>query len=363
MFAELATLLGRTFAEIYDLLKVAILGATGLAGQWLVSLLSDHPWFEIEVLAASARSAGRRYSECVRWRPPRPLPQDVGEMAVELAGVRAAEGADLVFSSLPSNVARGLEPELAKRGFLVVSDASAHRMDEYVPLMNPEVNAEHIELLELQRKAYGWDGAVVTTPNCTAAVLTLSLKPIFDEHGLEQVIVSTMQAISGAGYPGPASIDLVDNIIPFIADEEEKVEAETLKILGEAEKAASFAISTSCHRVPVLDGHLEAVFVKTSKEADPDSVAKCMEDFRGEPQRLELPSAPEKPIIVRREVDRPQPRFDRLAGGGMSVVVGRIRRDPALGGVKYLVLGHNLVRGAAGCAVLTAELLRARKYV
>ncbi|MEM3640509.1 MAG: aspartate-semialdehyde dehydrogenase, partial [Candidatus Bathyarchaeia archaeon] len=199
--------------------------------------------------------------------------------------------------------------------------------------------------------------------NCSTAVLTLSLKPIYDEFGINRVIVSTMQALSGAGYPGVASLDIVDNVIPFIRMEEEKMQTETLKILGSPLKPADFKVSASCHRVATLDGHMEAVFVEPERKAEPEAVAEAMSKFIGEPQKLKLPSAPAKPIVVRREEDRPQVRLDRMEGGGMSVVVGRVRKDPALGGVKYIVLGHNTIRGAAGCSILNAEYLKAKKYL
>jgi len=246
---------------------------------------------------------------------------------------------------------------------VVVSNASSHRMDLDVPLLNPEVNAEHVHLIDEQRHKRKWDGAIVTNPNCTTAILTLSLKPLYDRFELSRVIVSSMQALSGAGYPGVPSLDIIDNVIPFIQKEEEKVQLETIKILGSAEKPARFKLSASCHRVCTLDGHVEAVFIETKKETDPLEVKEIMDKFRGEPQRLKLPTAPERPIIIRDEEDRPQPRLDRTAGKGMAVVVGRIRKDPALSGIKYVVLGHNTIRGAAGCAILNAELLKARGYI
>jgi len=236
-------------------------------------------------------------------------------------------------------------------------------MDPDVPLLNTEINCDHVSLIEEQRRRRKWDGAIVTNPNCSTAVLTLPLKPIYDEFGINRVVVSTMQAISGAGYPGVASLDIVDNVIPFIGKEEEKLQTETLKILGSPTKPADFKISASCHRVPTLDGHMEAVFAELKRDADPDSVVAAMESFVGEPQRLKLPTAPAKPVVVRREEDRPQTRLDRMEGGGMSVVVGRVRRDPVFRGVKFVALGHNTIRGAAGCGVLNAEYLKAKKYI
>jgi aspartate-semialdehyde dehydrogenase len=268
---------------------------------------------------------------------------------------------DLVFSALPAEVARKVEEDFARAGHVVVSNASAHRMELDVPLINPEVNCDHVCLIEEQRKRRKWSGAIVTNPNCCTAVLTLSLKPIYDDFG--KVIVSTMQALSGAGYPGVASLDIVDNVLPFIPDEEEKIQSESLKILGLPYRQADFKVSASCHRVPSLDGHVEAVFAELTRDANPEAVVTSMERFTGEPQKLKLPSAPPKPVVVRHEEDRPQVRLDRMEGKGMSVVVGRVREDSVLGGVKYIVLGHNTIRGAAGCAILNAEYLRTKKYI
>jgi aspartate-semialdehyde dehydrogenase len=255
------------------------------------------------------------------------------------------------------------EKEFAKAGYVVVSNASTHRMEPDVPLLNPEINFNHVSLIEEQRRRRKWDGAIVTNPNCSTAILTLPLKPIYDEFGINRVVVSTMQAVSGAGYPGVASLDIIDNVIPFIGKEEEKVQTETLKILGSHTEPADFKVSASCHRVATLDGHIEAVFVELKRNSDPDSIIAAMESFVGEPQRLKLPTAPAKPVVVKREEDRPQIRLDRMEGSGMSAVVGRIRKDPVIGGVKFVVLGHNTIRGAAGCGILNAECLKAEKYI
>jgi aspartate-semialdehyde dehydrogenase len=230
-------------------------------------------------------------------------------------------------------------------------------------MLNPEINCAHVSLIDEQRKRRKWSGAIVTNPNCSTTVLTLPLKPVFDNFGIVKVFVSTMQAISGAGYPGVASLDIVDNVIPFIKAEEEKLETETLKILGSMSEPADFKISASCHRVPTLDGHMAAVFLELKRKATVESVTEAMKKFVGEPQHLKLPTAPENPIIVRMEDDRPQTRLDRMAGKGMSVVVGRVREDPALKGVKFIALGHNTIRGAAGCGVLNAEYLKAKKII
>jgi len=348
------------------MMKVAVLGATGSVGQIFVQLLSGHPLFEVSVVAASERSTGLEYSEAAKWRLPTPIPENVSDLDVvdiEPKAVRKIEDVDVVFSALPAEVAGKAEESFAEAGYVVVSNASSHRMDPDVPLVNPEVNCDHVCLIDEQRRRRKWSGAIVTNPNCTTTVLTLSLKPIYDEFGVKRMIVSTMQAISGAGYPGVASLDIVDNVIPFIRNEEEKTQTETLKIFGSPSKPADFKISASCHRVPTLDGHMMAVFIELKREADPESVMAAMERFVGEPQKLGLPTAPAKPIVVKHSEDRPQTRLDRMEGGGMSVVVGRVREDPALGGVKYIVLGHNTIRGAAGCGVLNAEYLKAKKYL
>ena len=345
------------------MLKAAVLGATGNVGQIFVQLLDGHPWFETSVVAASVRSKGRTYGEASRWRQSTSIPEDVAQMDVVAIEPKAVKDVDIVFSALPSIVARKAEEDFASAGYVVVSNASAHRMDPDVPMINPEINCTHVSLIEKQRRQRGWDGAIVTNPNCSTTVLSLALKPIYDNFGINSVIVSTMQAISGAGYPGVASMDIVDNVVPYIGGEEEKMETEMQKILGSPSESANFMVSASCHRVPTIDGHMEAVFVEPKKEAEPDAVAEAMENFIGEPQKLSLPSAPPKPIVVMKEKDRPQTRLDRMEGKGMSTVVGRIRKDPVLNGVKFLALGHNTIRGAAGCGILNAEYLKAKKYI
>ncbi|MEM1655166.1 MAG: aspartate-semialdehyde dehydrogenase [Nitrososphaerota archaeon] len=353
-----------------DKLKAAVLGATGMVGQRLVKLLADHPRFELEVLAASSRSAGKKYSEAVHWCIEGEVPENAAEMTVveaRLEDVKRGGSVDLVFSALPSEIAREVEAEFARDGIPVISDASAYRMEEDVPILIGEVNPDHLKLVKEQRRR-GWRSFIVTSPNCTSNAMILALKPLLDVYGIRSVIVSTMQALSGAGWTGVPSMAITDNIIPYIRNEEEKVEREALKILGKLEGSriapADIRISASCHRVNVLEGHLEAVFVELAREAEPEEVAETMRRFRGRPQELKLPTAPENPIIVRSEPDRPQPRLDRCAGNGMSVVVGRIRRDPVLrNGIKFLVLGHNTIRGAAGNAVLNAELAEAEGYL
>ncbi|RJS76915.1 aspartate-semialdehyde dehydrogenase [Candidatus Bathyarchaeota archaeon] len=344
--------------------KVAILGATGTVGQRFIQILRGHPWFEITVLAASERSAGKKYREACRWRLETDMPNEIGEMTVvntRVKEVKEAADVDLVFSALPGSVAGPVEEEFAAE-YPVVSKASAHRMDADIPLIIPEVNPEHLGIIPVQKKNRGWNGFISTDPNCSTIQLAITLKALMG-FGVKQLIVSTMQALSGAGYPGVPSLDIIDNVIPYIPNEEEKMESETRKILGtfngNSIQPANMTISASCNRVDVKDGHLEAVYVELENKPTIEEVKEAFRSFVGEPQRLNLPSAPEKPIIVREENDRPQPRFDRNAGKGMSVVVGRVRSDPIMT-VKYLCLGHNTIRGAAGAGVLSAELMVAK---
>ena len=341
-------------------IRVAILGATGTVGQRFIQLLERHPQFVVTALAASDRSQGRPYAEACAWRLPGEMPPGVRRLPV-----RAPEpplDCDLVFSSLPSEIARDVEDGFAAAGYPVLSNSSAFRMDDDVPLLIPEVNAAHLALLNGRRGK----GFVVTNPNCSAVVLALALAPLHERFGVEAVAATTLQAISGAGYPGVPSLDITDNVIPFIAGEEEKVERETRKILGRLDGdrviPASFPASAQCHRVHVVDGHLVAVRVKLAQAADSAEIAAALAEFRGAPQRLGLFSAPPCPIIVRPEPDRPQPRLDRDVGAGMSVTVGRIARDSVLGH-RFVALGHNTIRGAAGAAVLNAELLVSEGWI
>ncbi len=336
-----------------DRLKVYVLGATGLVGQRYVQLLARHPWFEVVGLAASERSAGKRLGE-VGWVLDEPPPPEVAEMRVEKLDVDKVPRVDFVFSALPSEVAARVEPELAARGHVILSNSSNMRMDPDVPLIIPEVNPDDLSLVERQREGRGWRGAVVKKPNCTTTILNLPLKPVLDEWGIERVHVVTMQALSGAGYSGVPSVAIADNLIPFIRGEEEKVVGETRKILK-----ADFEIYATTTRVNVVDGHTEVVYVDTRRDFDVSAVADVLERFRGPPQELKLPTAPERPVEVRRQADRPQPRLDRMAGRGMAVVVGRIRRL-APRKLSFIVLGHNTIRGAAGNSILTAELMAAQ---
>jgi aspartate-semialdehyde dehydrogenase len=330
-------------------------------------MLSDHPWFEIAAVSASSVSVGKSYREAAKWVLDKGMPKEQAAMKVIAADAGEMKRAkvDLVFSALPSDVAKVIESQMVAAGLVVVADTSAHRMGADVPLVIPEVNSDHLVAIE-GRKGNGY---IVTGPNCTTIGLAVSLKPIQSEYGIKRVLVSTMQALSGAGFYGVPSMVIIDNLVPYIKGEEEKVAQELLKILGSYKKGFRFAdikVGASCHRVAVLDGHTEAVFLETKEEATPKGVAECMAKFQGEPQRLGLPSAPIPPIIVRAEPDRPQPRLDRLSGSperakGMATVVGRIREEPALErGIKYVVLSHNTIRGAAGNAILIAELLRAK---
>lgn len=347
--------------------EVAILGATGMVGQRFIELLQGHPWFEISVLAASERSAGKKYKEACRWRMETSMPEEIEDMTVvntNLKEVQQAGNVDFVFSALPGSIAGPIEEEFAVE-YPVVSKASAHRMKSDVPLIVPEVNPDHLQLIPVQKKKRGWNGFISTDPNCSTIQLAITLKALM-KFGVEKLIVSTMQALSGAGYPGVPSLDIIDNVVPYISGEEEKMESETRKILGTFYggeiQPANITISASCHRVNVKDGHLEAVYVELEQEPTVEEIKEAFRNFIGEPQRLKLPTAPERPIIVREEVDRPQPRFDRDAGNGMSVVVGRIRKDPIMT-VKYLCLGHNTIRGAAGAGILSAELMVKRGFL
>lgn len=356
-------------------IRVGILGATGAVGQRFIQLLADHPWFEIAVLTASDRSAGKRYVDAAKWLLRGEMPKAVEELVL-VPTEPAAIGADvrLLFSALPSGAAGQVESDLAAAGFAVCSNASAHRMDADVPLLIPDVNPEHTTLIPVQQKARGWRGPstqlragfIVTNPNCTTTHLVCALKPLHDAFGLTAVNIVSMQALSGAGYPGVPALDILDNVIPFIGGEESKLETEPQKLLGAvaggAIAPADFVVSAQANRVAVRNGHLEAVSVKLKRPAKIEDVAAAFTSYRGEPQRLGLPSAPDPAIILHTSDDRPQPRLDRLAGNGMATSVGRLRPDPIFD-YKFIVLGHNTIRGASGGALLNAELLASQGYL
>jgi len=342
-------------------LKVGILGATGMVGQRFIQLLEEHPWFEIGALMASSRSAGKMYKEVAKWYLKEGIPKGISEMIVEEIDKKVIEkfDLDLVFSAIPSDIAREIEGSFALE-IPVFSNTATYRMDDDVPLIIPEVNPEHLSLIKKQKEKRGWDGFIVTNPNCTTIGLVIPLKPIVDKFGIEWVNVATMQALSGAGYDGVPSMAILDNVIPFIRNEEEKVEVETAKILGSVNKTADFDIFASCNRVNVRDGHTESVFVKTEEDFDVEDLKERFRKFRGEPQELKLPTAPDRPIVVMEKEDRPQPIFDRDLGNGMSVSVGRIRRKKSQL-LKFTCLSHNTIRGAAGASVLNAELAYKKK--
>ncbi|NOY12056.1 MAG: aspartate-semialdehyde dehydrogenase [Archaeoglobi archaeon] len=341
--------------------KVAILGATGMVGQKFIQLLDNHPWFDVSAVIASERRVGKIYGEEVDWIVSRDVPKSVRDLEMLPMDPKKVD-ADIVFSALPSDVAREVEAKFAAEGFVVASNASAFRMEPDVPLVIPEVNPDHLGLIEVQKRNRGWDGFIVTNPNCTTIVLVITLKPLM-ELGLKEVNVATMQALSGAGYPGVPSLAITDNILPFIKGEEDKVESEPLKLLGRFDgseiRFASLRVSASCHRVPVIDGHTEAVFARFDGDVSVDDV---IEAFKSLKPIEGLPTSPEEVIVVREEPDRPQPRLDRDAGNGMSVVVGRVRKDGE-NGVKYIAMGHNTVRGAAGASILNAELMAKEKLI
>lgn len=341
--------------------RVGILGATGTVGQRFIQLLENHPQFEVTALAASDRSRGKSYREACAWRLPGEMPESVKGLTV---GPPAPPlDCEIVFSSLPGEIARETEEAFARAGYAVISNSSALRMDEDVPLLIPEVNHEHLALLDTQKSVRKLDaGMIVTNPNCSTIMLALALAPLDARFGVEAVVATTLQALSGAGYPGVASLDITDNILPFIGGEEEKIESETLKILGRLGggrvEPAPFKVSAQVHRVGVSDGHMAAVRVKLARRAEPEEVRDAFASFTSLPQELKLHTAPASPVLVRDEQDRPQPRLDRDAGNGMSVTVGRIRRDNVLD-YRFVALSHNTVRGAAGAAILNAELLAA----
>lgn len=345
--------------------RVGILGATGVVGQRFIQLLQDHPQFEVAALAASDRSQGKTYAEACTWRLPGEMPAAVKQIQVQAPAPPL--DCDFVFSSLPGEIAKGAEEDFARAGYPVISNSSSHRMGADVPLLIPEVNPDHLELIDAQRVNRDYNrGYIVTNPNCSAIAIVIAIAPLHQKFGVTSCVVTTMQALSGAGYPGVPSLDATDNVIPFIGGEDEKVEIETRKLLGEVSQGAiidaGMTVSAQCNRVNVTDGHTASIRVKLGRAATLEEIREALTLFTAEPQRLKLHSAPARPIVVRDEIDRPQPRLDRDAGNGMSVTVGRVMPDSVLD-YRLVALGHNTIRGAAGAAVLNAELLVAKGYL
>jgi aspartate-semialdehyde dehydrogenase len=339
-------------------IPVGVLGATGMVGQQFIALLANHPWFHVEWLGASQRSEGKAYRDAAAWRLPKPLPDDVAARTVEAATPGRAPR--LVFSGLDSSVAGEIETAFAAAGHIIVSNSRNHRMEPTVPLLIPEVNADHLALLDAQGAAHGWKGRIVTNPNCAVVVMAMALAPL-RQFGLRTTMITTLQAISGAGYPGVASWDILANVIPHIGGgEEEKVETEAKKILGTLNHGSvtlhPVIVSATTTRVPVHDGHTGSISVGLQQKPTPDAIIDAWRSFKGRPQTLELPSAPPQPIVYLTEANRPQPSLDVHRGGGMTVSVGRLRACPVLD-YKFIALGHNTIRGAAGAAILNAELM------
>lgn len=338
------------------MINVGVLGATGAVGQRFVQLLADHPWFTLKTLTASDRSAGKRYADVVNWRLDAPFPEQAGDLVVRPTNVEAVRDLDFVFSALPAEIAGKIESEVADVGVGVFSNASSHRMDPDIPLVIPEVNPDHLGLIDTQRDA-GREGFIVTNPNCSTIVMCLALAPLRD-YEFHDLRVSTMQAISGAGFEGIAAMQIYDNVVPYIGSEEHKMETETLKIMGTFDgsiiRPAAFSVSASCHRVPVIDGHTMAIWldIKEPVEKLKESFINYRAPFSG------LPLQPEKSVMYLDQPDRPQPRLDRNRGRGMTVSVGRLRE-----GVRFVAMGHNTIRGAAGASILNAELITSKKLL
>ncbi len=345
-------------------IPVGVLGATGAVGQKFIKLLQGHPWFEVAEVAASERTSGRLYGEAVSWKQTTPIPEKV--RSLEIRPCTPDLECRIAFSGLDSAVAGPIEEDFARAGYIVLSNSKNHRMDEDVPLVIPEVNPDHLGLIPIQRRNRKAAGYIVTNANCTTMFLAMALGPIHKAFTVEKVFMVSMQAVSGAGYPGVASLDILGNVIPYIAGEEEKVEIETRKILGtfngKSIDLAAFPVSAQCNRVAVEDGHTESVSIKCASKTTAAEIAELLERYAGAPQQLKLPSAPERPFIVMKESDRPQPRFDVNRSKGMATLVGRIRPCSILD-FKFTLMGHNTVRGAAGASILNAELLKAQGYL
>lgn len=345
-------------------LNVAILGATGAVGQRFIQLLENHPWFQVAEVIGSSRSAGRPYGEMVNWILDGTPPRHIADMTVK--SLDDAFDSPLIFSALPKEAAETREFELATAGHIVSTNASANRMIEDVPLLLPEANADHIELVDVQRRKRGWTtGALVANSNCTAMPVVMALAPL-RQFGINKILMVSSQAVSGAGYPGVPSLDIIDNIIPYVPSDEQKLETETLKMLGRLDGEQVTWLdavpSASCVRVPVVDGHLVNISLELHAKPDFDTILETWENFRAPEPVPTLPSAPEQPVQYLPYIDRPQPRKDRMAGNGMATTVGRLRECPLLG-YKFVAMAHNTIRGAAGCAILNAELLAARGYL
>ncbi|MGA2267055.1 MAG: aspartate-semialdehyde dehydrogenase [Bryobacteraceae bacterium] len=338
-------------------IEVGILGATGMVGQHFVGFLQDHPWFHLKWLGASDRSAGKKYRDAMTWHLAGATPESVADLTVE--DCQPGNAPRLLFSAMDASVATQIERAFAQAGHVVVSNSRNHRMERDVPLLVPEINPDHLKLVPTQQRARGWKGQIVTNPNCSTVVLAMGLAPL-KPFGITRVIATTLQAISGAGYPGVASMDIVGNVIPFIVGEEEKMQQETQKILGEFRgdhvEPLPAQVSAHCNRVPVVDGHTVTVSVELSSKPSEADLRRAFDSFTGVPQQRRLPSAPLRPVIYMQEANRPQPRKDAGRERGMAAFVGRLRPCPALG-YKFVALGHNTVRGAAGAAVLNAELM------
>ncbi len=360
----------RSEDELQKRIEVGVLGATGMVGQQFINQLAGHPWFELTWLAASERSEGKRYADAAPWRLDTPIPDGIAARGVEPC--TPGRGPKLVFSALDASVAGEIESAFADAGHFVVSNSRNHRMDPAVPLVVPEVNADHLGLLRVQQRQQqqraterAGRGAIVTNPNCSTVVLTMALAPL-RPFGLRSCLVTTMQAVSGAGYPGVASLDVLGNVIPFIGGEEEKIESETRKILGSFADGAvlphPLRISAATNRVPVVDGHTEAVSVALEQKPKAEELRAAFDGFSAAPQRLGLPTAPDPPVLYLDQPNRPQPRFDAGRGRGMQVTIGRLRPCPVLDW-KFVALGHNTVRGAAGAALLNAELMVAEGWL
>ena len=338
-------------------IDVGVLGATGMVGQQFVARLEHHPWFTVTRLAASERSEGKRYDQASVWRLPTPMPDAVRNLMVEACV--PGRGPKVVFSALEAGVAGEVEEAFARAGHIVLSNARNHRMDPLVPLLVPEINGDHLSVLDEQRRVRKWSGAIVTNPNCSTVVLAMALAPL-QRFGLKSAVVSTMQAVSGAGYPGVPSYDMLGNLVPHIGGEEDKMETETQKILGSDEGRSRHPIVVSAHtnRVPVIDGHTMTVSVHVEAKAELEDVREAFRGFTGRPQELKLPTAPVPPIVMHEDANRPQPRLDANLGRGMAVSIGRLRACPVLS-YRLVAMGHNTVRGAAGASILNAELMQA----